>query len=767
MSERKVKERGGAQAVDTAKDVAVSVDKSTAKYVKAKVSGSRIPAGDPVVAVEDALDAAAMVAEGGPVDEPAHEVEQDAEEEPAEHMSEDVDEGAANDLEGGPSNGQSNGLPPAANAEHGIAESPSVVSITEKQDTETAAAKPAALDTEDVIETPGTAYAPVSDPPQPGPGNPSPDGTTLAFLQNDDRGETRLWLHALDASGGWSMGLPFIPSVDDDGPQWSPDGKWIALAGRRYHGGPTSIWLAPPDGGDCLLLADHDAPDRQPRWSPDGSLVAFVSNRDGRDTICVALPDGKGPVIQLTYGHPGQDDREPCWSEDSTRIGFIRRIFEGESVGDHVWTVAIATGEIKQATKKIANRHGLRWSPGKMQAAFITDEGEWANVGVVNPDNSAGWNLASEVGEKDDPQYSPDGSRIMYTRALHGEVRLCERATSGASADLLDPGMGVVSAARWLPDKRVVYRFAPATGSPHFIVQDAKKDVERTELPPVISWLAGRPLVAPTHIEFETASGLKLGGLLYRDPTWKGKTPGVVVLGDAPFKRNDTTFSPIEQALAAAGFAVLAPTLPGTPGLGRKMTNALRDVSTTESEVLDLADAVQALRDLDSVDERNVALVGVGYGGALAMLLAGARPGSVEAVVAIDPVADWDDEFDQASAEWRGWHARNIGLPAAARGRHSLRTPATFAGVIESPLLVIGASNASRGRAAQLEQLVNTLRELEVGFDHQVAGPESAWETAERAAVFIRGLFGENLPPEEPVVEEEAPANEAGRAEDI
>ncbi len=758
MSERKVKERSTARTADTAKDVAVSVDKRTAKAVKAEVGGSEPSVDKAGVAIDDALDAAAMVAEGGPVDEPANKTETESdqgfEEDPLD--DEALDETAevdASEPGGGPVNGPSNGSPPGNPAQ---------------PDTEGSVANAATAEPEPGPATPGVAYGPVSDPPQPGPGNPSPDGATLAFLQTDGRGETRLWLYALDASGGWSMGLPFIPVVDDEGPQWSPDGKWLAITGSRYLGGPTSIWLAPPDGGDCVLLADHDASDRQPRWSPDGSLVAFVSNRDGRDTIGVALPDGKGPVIQLTYGHAGQDDRELCWSEDSTRVAFIRRVIEGETAGDHVWSVSIATGELKQATKKVAKRRDLRWSPGKTQVAFVTDEGEWANVGVVNPDNSAGWNLASEAGDKDDPRYSLDGARMLYTRALRGEVRLCERATSGANADLIDPGMGVASAARWLPDKRVVYRFAPATGSPHFIVQEAKKDVERTVLPAAVSWQADRPLVSPTHIEFETAAGLKLGGLLYRDPTWKGKMPGVVVLGDSPFSRIDTTFCSLEQALAAAGFAVFTPTLPGTPGLGRKITNALRDTSTTEAEVLDLLDAVQALRDLGSVDERNVALVGVGHGGALAMLLAGARPQSVEAVVAIDPVTDWDDEFDQGSSESRAWHAHNLGLPAGARGRHSLRTPATFVGVIESPLLLIGTPNASRGRAAQLEQLLNTVRELEVSFEHQVTGSESSWETAERAATFIRQHFGENLPPEEvPVQEEEAPAEETERAEDI
>ena len=534
---------------------------------------------------------------------------------------------------------------------------------------------------------------------------------------------------------------------------------------QPYPGGPTSIWLAPIDGGECVVVARHEGFDRQPRWSPDGSLIAFVSKRDDRDTICVALPAGDGPVIQLTWGLFGQDDREPCWSDDSSRIAFLRRFAEGDSSGDHVWTVSITTGETKQATKKVANRHGLRWNPGKTQVGFITDEGEWLNVGVVNPDNSAGWNLASEAGDKGDPRYTADGARMLYTRGLKGEVRLGERATSGASAELLDPGMGVASAPRWLPGKRVVYRFSPATGNTHFIVQDAKKDAERSVLPAPVDWDAGRPLILPTFVEFEVAGGTKLGGLLYRDPAADGRTPGVMVLSAGPGSRTDASYQPLEQSLAAAGFAVFTPILPGSPGLGKKLFNALSSATSAEAETLTILDTMMAIREFETVDSGPIGIVGTGYGGALALVLAGARPDSVHAAVAIDPVADWDDEFDQGTSEWREWQAKNFGLPSLQRGRHALRTPATFIGVVESPLLLIGTDRASEGRAKQMEQLIGIMQELETPFEFEQAAGQSQWEVGERTAQFLREHFGPNRQPETgPVVDESV---ESDRADDI
>ncbi|MBX3071993.1 MAG: PD40 domain-containing protein [Thermomicrobiales bacterium] len=700
------------ESLTQAEDVAASVDAAASQAVEDEASE-----GD---ATEIALDSAAMVAEGGPVAEPAD------------------DEAAA----GTPAGEET---APDASAAPAKAEEP----------VESLAA--AAL---------RNNWGPVPDPPEPGPANPSPDGETLAFLAADETGETRLWLYAVDGSTRRSVGLPFIPVVDTDGPQWSPDGTWIALTGRRFHAGPSAIWLAPANGGDCIIVANHQASDRQPRWSPDGSLIAFVSHRDGRDTICVSLPAGDGPIIQLTWGLPGQNDSEPTWSDDSSRIAFLRSFIDGETAGDHVWTVSIATGETKQATKKIANRHGLRWNPGKIQVGFITDEGEWLNVGVVNPDNSAGWNLASEAGDKDDPQYNSDGARMLYTRGLKGEVRLGERATSGASADLLDPGMGIASSPRWLPGKRVVYRFAPATGAPHFIVQDAKKDAERSILLPPAEWDAGRPLIVPAFVEIETASGAKLGGLFYRDPAADGLTPAVLLLRDAPYARNDAGFRPVEQALAAAGFAVFVPTMPGSPGLGKKSQSSLRDATSPEADSLLILEIAKAMLEFETVHGDTVALVGEGYGGAQALVLAGARPGSVAAVAAIDPIADWDDEFDQGTPEWRAWQSKFFGLPTLNRGSHALRTPATLAGVIECPLMVIDSGRVSEGRSRQIENLAGILQELDVQHTWLQTQGESRWSTGERAAAFLRETLGPNRLPE-PEPAPAAPEPEGDRAEDI
>src|SRR5512141_979029 len=57
----------------------------------------------------------------------------------------------------------------------------------------------------------------------------SPDGQTLAYIKD---GETLSDVYLLPASGGWPARLTtdrgLIAYWDDEVPQWSPDGQWLA-----------------------------------------------------------------------------------------------------------------------------------------------------------------------------------------------------------------------------------------------------------------------------------------------------------------------------------------------------------------------------------------------------------------------------------------------------------------------------------------------------------------------------------------------------------
>ena len=283
----------------------------------------------------------------------------------------------------------------------------------------------------------------------------------------------------------------------------------------------------------------------------------------------------------------------------------------------------------------------------------------------------------------------------------------------------------------------MLYLYEPANGAPRFIVQEAKPDTEQTELPAVVEWSSDRTLITPRHLELDV-DGRKVGGLMYRYDEMSGPIPVVLYLTDRPDRPRGAAFDSTAQALAATGLAVFAPSLSGTPGYGRKQANALEDQAATEAEALELLGIRQALAKIEGLDWGRVAVVGGGYGGALALLFAGSRPGQVQAVAAIDPIADWDTEFDFADAEQRAWLTRTFGVPATNRGAYAMRTPSTFVGVIDAPVLIVGTDRAPAGRALQLDELTADMRDLEVEFEHDVSHGETEWEVGLKVAQFLR-----------------------------
>lgn len=596
-----------------------------------------------------------------------------------------------------------------------------------------------------------SAPADVTAPPVPGAPNVSPDGSQIAYLQADENGVLRLWLSPLD--GGAPSALQTTASLlpMDDGPQWSPNGAELAVVAAREGDGRPAISIVTVADGAARLLVRHEADDHTPIWSPDGTAIAFISGRDGRDSLTAISADGIGPALQLSYAQAGLNDHSPVWSTDGKRIAFARQAVDGEQTGDHIWTVTLETGALNQITKRLMRRQSLHWAPDRALIMHVAEDGDWDNISVVNPDNSAAWNIASEYGDKSDPHWTHDGQRVVYIRRKDGFSRCCERGTSSSNNESLDPGLGVVHHVRFLPDKRVLYCYGSATEAPRFYIQEAKVDAERTILPAAVAWDGGRAFLQPVHVEYD-ANGRKIGGLMYRAGEQAGPTPLVVLLNDQPDEPNVAEFNVTAQALAAAGLAVYTPTLAGAMGYGRKISTGLKDAAG-EVEASDLAALIAEVKNSDGIDKHRVGVVGLGYGGALALLLAGARIGTVQAIAVVDPVADWNSEFDAADAARRDWLVRNFGLPAISFANYAVRTPSTFAGLIDAPLLLIGTEHAPAGRAEQLDLLAADLRDLNVSFERESATGETAWSIGQRVAIFLRDTLRAVVPPADPRID--------------
>ena len=140
----------------------------------------------------------------------------------------------------------------------------------------------------------------------------SPDGTRVAFMSNrheDPDREPSSQLFVVDAKKE-SVEKALTPETSRGGrgkPEWSPDGKWIALLegdDKKYGAyGMEHLALVASEGSGAPLRVkaaeDLDRGVSQPRWSDDGQNI-FAIVTDDMSAYGVRIPVGSGSAVPIT-----------------------------------------------------------------------------------------------------------------------------------------------------------------------------------------------------------------------------------------------------------------------------------------------------------------------------------------------------------------------------------------------------------------------------------------------------------------------------------
>lgn len=212
----------------------------------------------------------------------------------------------------------------------------------------------------------------------------SPDASQLAFSTNRD-GDMEVYVMNADGSG--ATNLSNSPEYDYQ-PDWSPDGSRIVFS-RMLQGSNFEIYVMNADGSGQTRLTDSAGVDFTPSWSPDGRSIAFASDRDGERDIYVMNADGSGTPVNLT--NSDWDERSPEWSPDGSKIAYSGYVVPPGA--DPPSLQSAAPGFIQQG-----------YDPGIDQIMVMDSDG----TGKQNLSNSTDWDY--------EPVWSPDGSRIAFTR---------------------------------------------------------------------------------------------------------------------------------------------------------------------------------------------------------------------------------------------------------------------------------------------------------------------------------------------------------------
>jgi Tol biopolymer transport system component len=147
------------------------------------------------------------------------------------------------------------------------------------------------------------------------------------------RGESKLYhIYRASINGGPEVALTNHTFGHVDGPEYSPDGKYIYYNGNQS--GTMQVWRMKPDGSGKEQVTFDQNHNWFPHISPDGKWLAFISFPPDiepnahpsykRVTLNVMpLTTGGAPrVIAYLYGGQGTIN-VPSWSPDSKKIAFV------------------------------------------------------------------------------------------------------------------------------------------------------------------------------------------------------------------------------------------------------------------------------------------------------------------------------------------------------------------------------------------------------------------------------------------------------------
>jgi len=155
----------------------------------------------------------------------------------------------------------------------------------------------------------------------------SPDGQKIVF-SSERNGGVQIFVMNADGTGQTQL-TPSVSTGNQPHPEWSPDGTKITYTGTNT--GNSEVYVINADGTGATNLTNNAATfggeDGHASWSPDGTQIAFHTNRDcpfcgtggGFFEIYVMNADGTGQT-RVTFD--GQNDSEPAWSPDGTKIAF-------------------------------------------------------------------------------------------------------------------------------------------------------------------------------------------------------------------------------------------------------------------------------------------------------------------------------------------------------------------------------------------------------------------------------------------------------------
>ena len=210
----------------------------------------------------------------------------------------------------------------------------------------------------------------------------SPDGKKIAFSATvPPHKGSQVFLAEADGSN--------VKLVAAESPSyfhgWSPDNKTLAFVAQRNGSGQYDIYSMPADGGAEKQLTSNIHHDDGPDYSPDGKWIYINSDRSGKEAVWRFPFDGAGTndAKAEMVVTDGLEDWFPHVSPDGKKMVYIgypagTKTHDPRTVHIELKLVAINHGEVASSPRTLVKASGGQgtmnvnsWAPDSMRFAYV------------------------------------------------------------------------------------------------------------------------------------------------------------------------------------------------------------------------------------------------------------------------------------------------------------------------------------------------------------------------------------------------------------
>jgi len=439
----------------------------------------------------------------------------------------------------------------------------------------------------------------------------SPDGKMIAYIKD---GESLSDVYLLPLNGQWparvTFDRPLAPYWDDETPEWSPDGKWLAF-GIKGHVYIISALSAVEASRLPKKITDFTTSASAPRWMPDSNGLIVTVERNEVDQLLLTDRDGSWPRALTTDNIGDHWDARP--SPDGKYILYNLRRFDDLNRLDII-LLEIETGKsITLYGKPSTRAASARWSPDGKWIAFISQDSGYHEIYLIKPNGEGLHQLTKNNQEIAQFVWSPDSKFLAAVAIRNGAFDLIRVETESGSTSDLRSGLGACLNPNWSADGlSITFEYESPSAPPDiYSIELASKQVRQLTFsnPPAMQ---ANKLVVPERVSYKSFDGLEIPAFLYRPEKPNGAA--VEYPHGGPNDHSGFFWDELAQYFVAKGYAWLAPNYRGSIGYGRDFERANYN-DWGGGDLQDCLHGAKFLRSIKDIQPDRIGIAGGSYGG--------------------------------------------------------------------------------------------------------------------------------------------------------